>query len=135
MNGLTDPEVIDALYRGLAGRGPDRAHRAGAVLPASRRARPVGQHHGAVDRRAFPRALAHLPLRRPRRASARSRYIIGSADLMERNLDRRIEVLVPVIDPELRSRLDETLELNLADDISPGSSARTASGTACPSTA
>jgi polyphosphate kinase len=44
------------------------------------------------------------------------RYTIGSGDLMERNLDRRIEVLVPVLDPELRGRLEETLELNLADD-------------------
>jgi polyphosphate kinase len=44
------------------------------------------------------------------------RYTIGSGDLMERNLDRRIEVLVPVLDPELRARLEETLQLNLADD-------------------
>jgi polyphosphate kinase len=35
---------------------------------------------------------------------------------MERNLDRRIEVLVPVPDPGLQARLEETLELNLADD-------------------
>jgi polyphosphate kinase len=49
---------------------------------------------------------------------AAARYFIGSADLMERNLDRRVEVLAPVLDPELRARLDETLELNLADDVS-----------------
>ena len=41
---------------------------------------------------------------------------MGSADLMERNLDRRIEVLVPVLDPELQARLLEVLDLNLADD-------------------
>jgi len=44
------------------------------------------------------------------------RYTIGSGDLMERNLDRRIEVLVPVLDAELRARLEETLQLGLADD-------------------
>ena len=42
--------------------------------------------------------------------------LLGSADLMERNLDRRIEVLVPVEDPELQARLLEVLDLNLADD-------------------
>jgi polyphosphate kinase len=42
--------------------------------------------------------------------------IIGSADLMERNLDRRIEVLVPVHDPELQARLMEILDLIFADD-------------------
>ena len=34
---------------------------------------------------------------------------IGSADLMERNLDRRVEVLVPVQDPELRQHLREVV--------------------------
>jgi polyphosphate kinase len=44
------------------------------------------------------------------------RLIIGSADMMERNLDRRIEVLVPVEEPELQARLLEILDLVLADD-------------------
>ena len=42
--------------------------------------------------------------------------LMGSADLMERNLDRRIEVLTPVTDPELQARLLEVLDLNLVDD-------------------
>ena len=44
-------------------------------------------------------------------------YLIGSADLMPRNLDRRVEALVPVTDPRLRARLAEILELDLADDV------------------
>jgi polyphosphate kinase len=44
------------------------------------------------------------------------RYYIGSADLMPRNLDGRVELLAPVEDPELRARLDETLDLALRDD-------------------
>jgi polyphosphate kinase len=44
------------------------------------------------------------------------RYWIGSADLMERNLDRRVEVLVPVEEPDLRARLEEVLQASLHDD-------------------
>ena len=43
-------------------------------------------------------------------------YYIGSADLMPRNLNRRIEALVAVVDPDLRRRLDDVLEINLKDD-------------------
>jgi len=49
----------------------------------------------------------------------RRRYYIGSADLMPRNLDRRVEAVVPVADPRLRDRLQEVLDLNLADDTLP----------------
>jgi polyphosphate kinase len=45
-----------------------------------------------------------------------SRYYIGSADLMPRNLDTRVELLTPVEDPELQAELDDTLERCLADD-------------------
>ena len=42
---------------------------------------------------------------------------IGSADLMERNLDRRVEALCPVLDPEIRRYLrDELLQAYLRDD-------------------
>ncbi len=43
-------------------------------------------------------------------------YLIGSADWMERNLDRRIEVLVPVTHPKHRAWLDTVFETVLADD-------------------
>ncbi len=44
-------------------------------------------------------------------------YLIGSADLMPRNLDRRVEVLVPIDHPKHRDWLDHVLEFLLADDI------------------
>jgi polyphosphate kinase len=47
----------------------------------------------------------------------RPAYYIGSADLMPRNLDRRIEALAPVEAPPLQDRLEEMLEVNLADDV------------------
>ncbi len=43
-------------------------------------------------------------------------YYIGSADLMPRNLDTRVELLVPIEKPELQAELEDTLERDLADD-------------------
>jgi polyphosphate kinase len=43
-------------------------------------------------------------------------YFIGSADMMPRNLDRRVEALAPVTDPDLQFRLDEILDVNFADE-------------------
>jgi polyphosphate kinase len=44
------------------------------------------------------------------------RYWIGSADLMPRNLDTRVELLAPVTAPELVAELEDTLERCLADN-------------------
>jgi polyphosphate kinase len=43
-------------------------------------------------------------------------YYIGSADLMPRNLDTRVELLTPVDAPELKSELQDTLDRCFADD-------------------
>ena len=42
-------------------------------------------------------------------------YFIGSADLMKRNLDERIEVAAPVRDPIQREQLQQLIDLMLAD--------------------
>jgi polyphosphate kinase len=44
-------------------------------------------------------------------------FLIGSADWMPRNLDRRIEVLVPVSHPKHQAWLDHVYEIQFADDI------------------
>ena len=46
----------------------------------------------------------------------RERFYIGSADIMERNLDRRVEAITPVDDPDVQSRLRAIIEIMLADD-------------------
>src|SRR6476661_6727092 len=45
-----------------------------------------------------------------------TKVYIGSADLMPRNLDTRVELVTPVDDPSLRDDLLDTLERSLADD-------------------
>jgi polyphosphate kinase len=47
----------------------------------------------------------------------RPEYYLGSSDLMPRNLDRRVEAVVPVGDPKLRQRLQQILDVLLADDV------------------
>ena len=48
---------------------------------------------------------------------ADAEYYLGSSDLMPRNLDRRVEAVVPVSDSKLRVRLSEIFQTLLADDI------------------
>jgi polyphosphate kinase len=43
-------------------------------------------------------------------------WYIGSADLMERNLDRRVEAVVPVEDAVAQARIAEIIEVMMADD-------------------
>jgi len=45
------------------------------------------------------------------------KYFIGSADLMERNLDRRIEVFTPVYDADVQKQLRLTIEYGLRDNV------------------
>jgi polyphosphate kinase len=128
MNGLTDPEMIDALYGAscagvpidLAVRGLCCLRPGIPELSETIRVRSVvGQflEHSRIY--GFGGTDDNVPHEGAGGGGSRSlplTLLIGSADLMERNLDRRIEVLVPVRDPELQARLLEILELVFADD-------------------
>lgn len=48
--------------------------------------------------------------------NAQEEIYIGSADLMPRNLDRRVEVITPVQDPDIAKDLQEILGIMLADN-------------------
>jgi 8-oxo-dGTP diphosphatase len=48
-------------------------------------------------------------------APRRERFYIGSADLMPRNLDRRVEVLLRIDDPYSQERIRQLLRVNLDD--------------------
>ena len=47
---------------------------------------------------------------------AEAKYFIASADLMTRNLCRRVEIACPIFDPEIRDQLRYLLQLQLRDN-------------------
>lgn len=113
-NGLTDPAVIEALYRASqAGVSVDLVVRGRCSL----RPGVPGLSEGIRVRSIVGRYLEHSRLFRFGGVDGRPlRVSIGSPDLMERNLDRRVEVIVPIDDPALQARLVGLLDLALRDE-------------------
>jgi polyphosphate kinase len=113
MNALADAAVIDALYE---------ASRAGAQIDLIVRGicclRPgvKGLSDNIRVRSIVGRNLEHSRIFAFRNGGDGQALFIGSPDMMPRNLDRRIEVAIPVLSETSRRRLYEILELNLADD-------------------
>jgi polyphosphate kinase len=113
VNNLIDPETIDALYE---------ASQAGAKIDLIVRSmcclRPglPGLSENIRVRSIVGRYLEHSRIFRFGDERG-PRYYIGSADLMQRNLDRRVECVAPVTDPALTARLEEILSVALADDV------------------
>ena len=95
VNSLVDERIIDALYGASQAGVPVDLLIRGICALRPGRARAVGEHPGALDRRPLPGALAgHVASA----TAATPEFWIGSADLMHRNLDRRVEALVRVCD-------------------------------------
>jgi polyphosphate kinase len=114
MNSLVDPELIDELYAASgAGTEIDLVVRGICCL----RPQVPGRSERIRVRSLVGGFLEHSRIFRFGADPARATYLIGSADLMPRNLDRRVEALCPVDVPALRARLDEILTVNLADDV------------------
>ena len=113
MNSLVDPGMIEALYTASeAGTKVDLIVRGICCLIP----RVPGMSSNIRVRSIIGRYLEHSRIYRFGSRQRERTYLIGSADLMPRNLDHRVEVLGPGRGRELQFRLDEILELGLADD-------------------
>jgi polyphosphate kinase len=112
MNSLVDPECIRGLYRASqAGVGVDLNVRGICCLRAGLEG--ISDNIRVVS--VVGRFLEHSRIY-AFHGAGEVEYWIGSADLMPRNLDNRVELLAPVRGPELRAELEDTLERCLADD-------------------
>ncbi len=113
-NGLTDPTVIDALYD---------ASCAGVEIRLEVRTlcclRPgvAGLSENITVHSLVGEFLEHSRLFIFGRPSEKDFSIyMGSADMMERNLDRRVEVLVPIETPALQQEVLEAFDVTWRDD-------------------
>jgi polyphosphate kinase len=113
MNSLVDPALIDELYEAnAAGVEVDLIVRGiccirPEVPGLSERIRVVS----LVDRYLeHARVLVFENGGQPE-------VLLSSADWMQRNLDHRIEIAFPVLEPKLQSRVREILDAQLADTV------------------
>ena len=112
MNSLVDQEIIEALYRASQAGVPIDLNVRGicCLVPG---VPGVSETINVIS--IVGRFLEHSRVYAFYRGDEQT-YYVGSADLMPRNLDTRVELLTPIDNPELRAELEDTLERCLADD-------------------
>ena len=115
VNGLTDPAIIDELYE--ASHAGVQIRLQVRTLCSLRPGVPDLSENIAVQ------SLVGEFLEHSRvfifgkKDSKHFTVLFGSADLMERNLDRRVEVTVPVDDPMLRDEIVGNFDISWSDDL------------------
>ncbi|PYN84566.1 MAG: polyphosphate kinase 1, partial [Candidatus Rokuibacteriota bacterium] len=113
MNGLVDRRLIEELYRASeAGVRIDLIVRGMCCLRPgvpglSSRIRVIS----IVDRYLEHARISYFE------NGENAEYLLASADWMPRNLDRRVEIAFPVLDPHLQRQVREILEIQLADTV------------------
>ena len=115
VNAIADPEIVDLLYA---------ASEAGVKIDLIVRGiccvRPDAEHGATITvRSVLGRYLEHSRIYKFGHAGTGGgpAWFVGSADMMPRNLDKRVEVLVPVTEPAHRAHLDAVCAALLADDV------------------
>ena len=113
MNSLVDEGIIESLYRAsMAGARIDLCVRGICCLIPG----VPGLSDNIGVRSIVGRYLEHSRIYRFGARGRERTYLYGSADMMPRNLDRRVEALAPVNDPDLQFRMDEILDVVFADN-------------------
>jgi polyphosphate kinase len=112
MNALVDRRIIRALYRASQAGVPVDLNIRGicCLVPGLE-----GVSENIRVSSVVGRFLEHSRIYSFER-EGETRVYIGSADLMPRNLDTRVELIAPVEDPVLKEDLLDTLERSLADE-------------------
>jgi len=114
VNGLTDPTIIDALYEAsIAGVEVRLIIR---TLCCLRPGVPDLSENISVHS-VVGEFLEHSRMFSfGQRDSDNYSVFMGSADLMERNLDRRVEVIVPLLDAAIRDEVEDFFDVTWRDD-------------------
>jgi polyphosphate kinase len=116
VNSLVDEAIVDSLYRASqAGVHVDLVIRGMCTL----RPGVPGLSENIRVRSILGRFLEHSRIFRFGNGAGEdaAEFWIGSADLMHRNLDRRVEALVRVTDPIARAELDQVLTMAMSDEV------------------
>jgi polyphosphate kinase len=113
VNSLVDPEIINALYAASQAGVPVRLNVRGVCC-----LRPgvAGLSENISVVSIVDRYLEHSRILQFHHGGDELVFL-SSADWMPRNLDRRIELLVPVEDPPCKARLIEILETYFEDNV------------------